>query len=123
MRANRFCSHVQVSMLLICIVVLLIAASLLTVNRHCNLMCEKINAVMEADDTADRGTTISAVEEAQTQWKQSCKWLQLFVPRQSVAEVNTAIAKLLPLAEAENDELAAECAALNAMLLWMREQY
>lgn len=123
MKANRPGSHVQVSMLLICVAVLLIAASLLTVNRHCDLMCGKINAVMEADAVADREATVTAVEEAHTQWEQSRGWLQLFVPRQSMAEVNTAIAKLLPLAEAENDELTAECAALKAMLLWMREQY
>lgn len=123
MKANRPGSHVQVSMLLICIAVLLIAASLLTVNRHCDLMCEKINGVMEAEAAVDRGAIISAVEEAHTQWEQSRGWLQLFVPRQSMAEINIALAKLFPLAEAENDELVAECAALKAMFLWMREQY
>ncbi len=123
MKANRPGGHLQVSMLLICIVVLLIAASLLTVNCYCDLMCEKIAAVSDADATSDRAATIAAVEETYTQWEQSSKWLQLFVPKQSMAEVNTAIAKLLPLAEAENDELAAECAALRAMLLWLREQY
>ncbi len=123
MKASRLSSHVQVSLLLICVVVLLIVVSLVTVNHHCDLMCGTIYAVMEADATADHEATISAVKEAHTQWEQSCKWLELFVPRQSIAEVNTAMAKLLPLAEAENDELAAECAALKAALLWMREQY
>ncbi len=128
MKAKRFgrhlpCSHLQVSMLLLCIVVLLIAASLLIVDHHCNTLQARITQVITADAENGQAEVIAAVQEAQMQWEQSRGWLQLVVPRQSVADVNTAMAKLLPLAEVENDELIAECTALRAMLQWMCEQY
>ncbi len=123
MKANRPCSHLQVSMLLICVIVLLIATSVLTVHHHCDLMQTRVAAVVQASDASDSAAAVTAAEAVDTQWAQSRMWLLLFVPRQSIAEVNTSIAKLLALAESENDELTAECASLRAMLQWLREQH
>ncbi len=123
MRAKRPSSHVQISMLLLCIVILLIAASMFTVEYHCTEMERKLARVMAVSEATAMENAASAVDAALEQWEQSRRWLQLFVPRQSVAELNTGFAKLQPLAQSGNDELTSECAALRAMLRWVSEQY
>lgn len=123
MKMKRPSSHLQTGMLLLCMVVLLIATSMLTVEYHCTEMDRKLARVMVFSEEADMKNAASAVDAALEQWEQSRRWLQLFVPRQSVAELNTGFAKLQPLAQAKNDELASECAALRAMLCWVGEQY
>ena len=85
MKMKRPSSHLQTGMLLLCMVVLLIATSMLTVEYHCTEMDRKLARIMVFSEEADMKNAASAVDAALEQWEQSRRWLQLFVPRQSVS--------------------------------------
>lgn len=122
MKGKRTSSHVQVSLLILCAVVLMLSASALTVSHHCDRLHTLITQIVAADATDDAEQTLAAIHTLQQEWQESCFWLKLFLPRQSISELNTGIARLQPLAEAGNDELVSECAVLLAIVEWLDDQ-
>ena len=64
MKMKRPSSHLQTGMLLLCMVVLLIATSMLTVEYHCSEMDRKLARVMVFSEEADMKNAASAVDAA-----------------------------------------------------------
>lgn len=122
MKGKRASSHVQVSVLILCAVVLMLSASAFTVSHLCDRLHMRIEQIVAADADENSEKALAEIHTLQQEWQESRFWLKLFLPRQSVSDLNMGIARLQPLAEAENDELASECAALLAMVDWLGDQ-
>lgn len=122
MKKQRTSSHVQVSVLILCAVVLMLSFSALTVSQHCNRLSARIQRIVAADEEDNAKQVLTEIQVLEQEWQESRFWLKLFLPRQSVSELNAGIARLRPLAENGNDELASECAVLNAMVEWLSVQ-
>lgn len=122
MKKKRTSSHVQVSVLILCGVVLMLAFSSLTVSHHCERLSARIERIIAADAEDHTEKALSEIHVLEQEWQESRFWLKLFLPRQSVSELNAGFARLRPLAENNNDELASECAVLTAMLEWLGTQ-
>ena len=99
---------------------MMIAVSFVTVQRTCTALIEKTQAAAEAVHTGSDAA--AAIGELETAWESGCKWLELFVQSQPLADLSGEISRLRPLYEAGSDGLDAEIAAIDAGLRRIRRQ-
>ena len=94
--------------------------SVRTVRRGCRALLAQTEAVMQ---TASQNQAPEAeIAELEALWKQQSRRLHLFLPNQTLMELNASIARLDALSDADCDELTAELCAVRADLLWLDAQ-
>ncbi len=119
MKQSAF-TRVHASLLILLGIAILLFSGMRIVSYHCRQLQQQLTVISEAALQEDMETAEAALQAFQRQWDESCPLLKLFVPRQSVMDLNTTIAKLLPLAQANSEELSAECHAISAILEWLQ---
>ena len=113
-------TRVHASLLILSGIIILLLAGMRIVSYHCQTLQQQLAVISEAASQEDMTAAETSLEAFHIQWNQSYPWLMLFVPRQSVIDLNTSIAKLLPLAQANSEELCAECHAISALLEFLK---
>lgn len=108
-----------IALLLLCGLLLVTAVSGVTVHRVCGRLLDAAEQVADVlrehpDDAP------AAIEALERQWQRDSAKLRLFVPNETLVDLNETVARLDAMREAECDELTAELTAIRADLLWIR---
>ncbi|MCQ2408055.1 MAG: DUF4363 family protein [Oscillospiraceae bacterium] len=101
-------------------VIALTMYSVIAVQRRCEILLRDADAVTAAaeQDTAAVRAAISALEQ---DWAHECSVLRLFIPAETLAELNRSVSRLAPLIG--TDGLEAELSALRATVIWIAPGY
>ena len=112
-------ARTRIALLMLCALLTMAAASGITVSRTCGRLLDAAAAVGQnlQSHPADVPDAIAALRE---RWKSDSAVLHLFVPNQTLVELNASIAKLDAMHKADCEELTAELAAIRADLQWIR---
>ncbi|HBI85364.1 MAG TPA: hypothetical protein DDX71_03610 [Ruminococcus sp.] len=108
-----------IALLMLCGLLLLTAASVLTVRHTCGNLLNAAENIANTLQTHPEDTR-AAIQTLRQRWKSDAAVLHLFVPNQTLVDLNEAIARLDAMYTADCDELTAEIAAIRADLLWIR---
>ena len=93
--------------------------SVAAVQRRCEILLRDADAVAIA---AEQGTAVrAAIAALEQDWAQERGVLRLFVPAETLAELNRSVYRLAPLSG--TDELPAEVAAIRATVIWLAPGY
>lgn len=113
--------RMKIAVGVLCGILLSVGGSLRTVTTECAAVLDELAVVKQlADSGADRETLCGEIREMQGTWHTARTVMQFFVPATELEETDTLIARLLPLCNAESEELSAECAAIEASVRRVR---
>ena len=94
--------------------------SVAAVQRRCEILLRDADAVAAAGER-DAAAVEAAIAALEQDWAQESGVLRLFVPAETLAELNRSVYRLAPLSG--TDELEAEIAAIRATVIWLAPGY
>lgn len=95
----------------------------LCIRNECKLLCGQISriAVLVSEEAPDE-IVVSAIDEMTAYWKSVRIKLMLFLPGNELEPLDSSVAKLLPMYQADCDELTAELSSLGADFSRLRRE-
>lgn len=105
-------------LLLLCIMA---AASLITLTYSSKVLVEQTDRALHQWQVGDKEGAITETKALHDLWEEKYKLLAMLVEQQKLADIHSAISRVLPYIEYDNDEAAAELAQISFQLELLRK--
>ena len=113
-------TRVRIAFTVLCGLTALTGYSVLAVRSGCAELLAQTEKIMQTAERQEE--TAGEIAALEALWQKQSRKLHLFLPNQSLMELNASVARLGALSEADSDELTAERSAVRADLEWLSAQ-
>lgn len=108
--------RVRISIGIVSALLLICSAAVWGIGAETGRLLTTLSRLEESVQAEDYTQAAETESYLSAEWEDARPWLRLAVSKTQIQEVSDAIARLAPLIETENEELAAELSALRSRL-------
>ncbi|MBR4200800.1 MAG: DUF4363 family protein [Oscillospiraceae bacterium] len=112
--------RVRIAFTVFCGMTVLTGYSVRAVHNSCGMLIAQTEKIMQT--AAQQRNPEQEIAALEALWEKQSRKLHLFLPHQTLMELNASVARLDALRDADCDELTAELCAVRADLQWINTQ-